>query len=61
MHPESDFQIVPNWPEIEKMTMMSQFVEMASSSNFFNIVLFLLSNFVTGPGFMLISLLVLEL
>ena len=43
------------------MTMTSQFADMTSSSNFFDVTLFLLSSLVTGPGFMSISSLVLEL
>ena len=42
MRPESGFQIAPSWPQIGKMTMTSQFPNMASSSNFFDVVLFLL-------------------
>ena len=41
--------------------MISQFADMTSSPNFFDIVIFLLSSLVTGPSFMLISLLVLQL
>ena len=41
--------------------MTSQFPDMTSTSNFFDIVLFLLSSLVTGPSFMSISSLVLEL
>ena len=61
MRPESDFRIVPNGPYVRKMTMTSQFAEMMSSSNFFDVALFLLSGLVTGPSFMSISSLVLEL
>ena len=49
------------WPEIRKMTMTSQFPESMSTSNFFDVVLFLLSSLVTGRSFMSISSLVLEL
>ena len=28
MRPESNFWIAPNWPQIEKMTMTSQFADM---------------------------------
>ena len=59
--PESSLQTAPNWPKIRKMTMTSQFSDMMSSSNFFDVVLFLLSSLVTGPSFMSISSLVLEL
>ena len=41
--------------------MTSQFSEMASSSSFFSVAVFVLSCLVTGPSFMSISLLVLEL
>ena len=61
IRPEFDFRIGPNWPKIRKVTMTSQFADMKSSSNFFGIVLFLLSSLVTGPSFMSISSLVLEL
>ena len=59
--PESGLQTAPNWPKIRKMTMTSQFSDMTSTSNFFDVVLFLLSSLVTGPSFMSISSLVLEL
>ena len=41
--------------------MASQFAEMTSLSKFFDVSLFLLSNVVSGPRFMSISFLVLEL
>ena len=41
--------------------MTSQFADMKSSSDFFNVVVFFLSSLVTDPSFMSISLLVLEL
>ena len=59
--PESGLRIAPNWPKIQKMTMTSQFFDMTSMSNFFDVVLLLLSSLVTGPGFMSTSSLVLEL
>ena len=43
------------------MTMTSQFAGMTSSSNFLRFFLFLLSSLVTGPSFMSISSLILEL
>ena len=46
-----------NW----KITMMSQFADTMSLSNFFDVVLFLLSNLVTGPSFMSLSSLFLKL
>ena len=61
MSPEFSFRIAPNWPQIGKMTMTSQFTDMTSSSNFFEVVLFLLSSSVTGLSSILISLLVLEI
>ena len=60
MHPESGFRIAPNWPYIRKMTMTSQFAGMTACSNFFEFDLCLLSSLVTGPSFMSISPLVLE-
>ena len=60
LSPESGFRIAPNWPYI-KMTKASQICDMTSSSNFFDVVLFLLSILVTGPSFMSISSLVQEL
>ena len=59
--PESGLQTPPNWSNIWKMTMTSQFTVITSASNFFDVVLFLLSGLVTGPSFMSISSLVLEL
>ena len=43
------------------MAMMSQFCDITLSSNFFDVVLFLFSSLVTGPNFVSISSLVLEL
>ena len=59
--PEFCLRTAPNWPEIKKMTMTSQFSNMVSTSNFFDVVLFLLSSLITGPSFMSISSRVLEL
>ena len=59
--PESGLRTAPNWPTIRKMTTMSQFSDMASTSIFFDFVLFVLSILVTGQSFMSISSLVLEL
>ena len=61
MRRESGFQIASNWSKIVKMTMASQFADMTSSSNFFDVDLFLFPSLVTAPSFMSISLLVLEL
>ena len=49
--PESGHQTAPNWPKIQKMTMTSQLPNMTASSNFFEVVLFLLLSLVTGPSF----------
>ena len=61
MRLEFGFWIAPNWPKIGKMTMTSQILDMASSSNAFEVILFLLSVLVTGPSFMSMSSVVLEL
>ena len=58
---ESGSQIAPNWPKIEKMTMTSQFVNMTSSQIFLTLLCFSCQGLVTGPSFMSISPLVLEL
>ena len=57
---ESGLRTAPNWPKIRKMVTAAQFSDMTSLSIFFD-DLFLLSNLVTGPSFMSISSLVLEL
>ena len=61
MSPESNFWIAPNWLKFWKMIMTLRFVDMASSSNFSDDFLFLLSSLVSGPSFMSISSLVLGL
>ena len=61
MRPESGFQIAPNWLEIGKIAMTSQLSKMTSSSNVFDVVLFLLSSLVSDTSFMLISSLLQEL
>ena len=61
MRPESGFQIAPNWPKIGKMTMASQFADRTPSSIFVDVAVFVLSSLVIGPGFMSLSLLVLEI
>ena len=57
---ESGPRTAPNWPEIQTMTMMSQFSDMTSTSNFFDVALLLLSSLVTDRGFMSVSSLALE-
>ena len=59
LHLESGFWIAPNWPLIEKMTIVTQFANKVPSI-FFYIVVFLLPSLVTGPSFMSVSLMVLE-
>ena len=61
MHPQLGFPMAPDWPHIEKMIMTSQFANITSSSNFVDVVLFVLPSLVTDPSFMSISLLTLEL
>ena len=61
MRSESGFRIAPNWKWIGKRTMTSQLSDMTSSSIFLDVVLFLLWILVTGPSFMSMSSLVLEL
>ena len=61
MRRESGFRIAPNWPEIGKVLMTLQFADMTLWSNFFDVLLFLLSSLVTGPSFMSISSLILGL
>ena len=61
MCPDSVLWTALNWPKIQKMTMTSKFYDMTSMSDFFDVVLFLLSSLVTGQSFMLIASLVLEL
>ena len=57
----SGLRTARNWLKIQKVTVTSQFSNMTLSSKFFDVVLFLLSSLVTGPRFMSISSLVLEL
>ena len=59
MRPESDFRIAPNWPQMEKMVVTSQFSNMMSPSPF-DAILFFLSVLVTVQSFMSTSSLVLE-
>ena len=61
LYPEFGLRTAPNWLKIWKMTMASKFSDMTSSSNFFDVALFLLSSLVTGQSFMSISSLVLKL
>ena len=57
---ESGLRTAPNWSQIRKMTITSQFSDMTSTSNFFDVVLFFLSSLVTSPSFMSISSVVLK-
>ena len=58
---ESGLWTAPNWPKIRKMIMTSQFSDMTSTSNFVDVVLFLLSSLFTRPSFTSIPSLVLKL
>ena len=60
LYPESGLRSAPSWPKIKKMTMRSQLSKMPSSSNCFDLVLFLLSILNTSLSFMSISPLVPE-
>ena len=55
MCPDYAFRIALYWQKNGKMTMPSKFSNMTSSSNFLDVVLFLLSILVTGTSFMPIS------
>ena len=61
MRSKSGFRIAPNWPKIRKMIMTSQFTDKTSQSTFLDVAVFLLSSLVSGPSFMSVSVLVLEL
>ena len=56
MEPASGFWIAPNWSYIRKIRTTLQFANMT-----FIVIVFLLPSLVTGPSFMSISWLVLEL
>ena len=58
MHPASGSQIVQNGGKLKNSNDVTIFLTL---SNFFNVVLFLLSSLVTDPRFMSISSLVQEL
>ena len=61
MLPECGFRIAPNCAKFGRMTMTSQFADMASSSSFFEVAMFFLYSLITGPSSMSVSSLVLEL
>ena len=44
MRPESCFRMAANWPEIEKITMTSQFANKRHCQLFFDVAVFLLSS-----------------
>ena len=52
MPPESGFRMAGNWPQIRKKMTTPQFAYMTSSSNIFDIDVFLLSSLVTDQSFM---------
>ena len=49
--PKRGFQITPNWPKIEEMTMTLQFLTWRHRQTFFTLLLFPLSILVTGLSF----------
>ena len=55
VHPDSELRITPKWPLSMKMIMIREFVNMTSSTNFFNVVLFYLPSFVSNFHFILIT------
>ena len=55
MHPDSELRITPKWPLSMKMIMIPEFVNMTSSTNFFNVVVFSLSSFVSNFHFSIIT------
>ena len=55
MHPDSELQITPKMPLSRKMIMILEFVNMTSSTNFFNVVVFYLSSFVSNFHFIIIT------
>ena len=61
MRPEYGIRrMAAHWPKW-KLIMTSRFVDIASTSDLFDLAYFILSNRVTGPGFLSISLLILQL
>ena len=54
MHPDSELRITPKWPLSRKMIMMPEFVNMTSSTNYFNVFVFYLSSFVSNFHFIII-------
>ena len=59
--PESAFKIAPNWLYIGRMTVTYNLLTWHNPQVFFVVAVFLLSGLVTGPSFMAISLLGMEL
>ena len=55
VHPDSELRITPKWPLSMKRIMIREFVNMTSSTNFFNVVVFYLSSFVSKFHFILIT------
>ena len=58
---ESGFQIAPDWLQIGKIAMTSQFFDMTLPSDLFDVALFFLTSLAAGPSFMSISSLFQEL
>ena len=61
MRPEFGFRSVRNLQEYSKSDNSITIFGMTSSSNFFNVLVFPFTSLVTGPSFMSMSSLVLEL
>ena len=61
VHPESNFWIAPVCSYIDKMTVISQFMNILSSPSFLTLSCLFFLSLVTGPSFIPISLPVLEL
>ena len=55
MHPDSELRISVKSPLSRKLIMMPEFVNMTSSTNFFNVVVFYLSSFVSNFPFIIIT------
>ena len=61
MRPERTFKIAPNWLYIGRMTVTYNLPTWRHPKVFFDVAVFLLSGLVTGPSFMAMSLLGMEL
>ena len=52
MHPESGFEITPNWLYINQKNDNVAICQHDIITKFFPVTMFLLPNLITGPGFM---------